>query len=74
MKREFTRGDAIQLAVVQGISGERRLAIGAELYEMTRELIAEGIRRRNSQISDSEVAIRTREIMAPWYRKTLSSR
>jgi hypothetical protein len=74
MKLSFTRGDAIQLAVIQGLSGERRVQIGAELYEMARQLVADGLRQGNHGISDSEVAVRTREIFAPWYKRTLSSR
>jgi hypothetical protein len=69
MKLIFSRGDAIQLAVIQKLSGERRVEIGAELYEMARRLISDGIRDRNPTMSD--VATRTREILAPWYRKTL---
>ena len=74
MKPDFTHGDAIQLAIIQGLSGERRVQIGAELYEMVRQLVADGLRQRHQGISDTEVAARTREILAPWYRKALSSR
>ena len=71
MKLIFSRGDAIQLAVIQKLSGERRVEIGAELYEMAHRLISDGIRDRNPTMSDSDIATRTREILAPWYRKTL---
>jgi hypothetical protein len=74
MRIEFSPGDAIQLAVIRGLSGERRVEIGAELYEMARQLIADGLRQCSQEMSDSEVAVRTREILAPWYRKALSSR
>jgi len=74
MKLEFSRGDAIQLAVIRGLPGERRVQIGAELYEMAKQLIADGLRQRDPRISDSEVAAKTREILAPWYKKALSSR
>jgi hypothetical protein len=74
VRPEFSRGDATQLAVVRELSGERRVQIGAELYEMARQLVADGLRQRNPDINESEVAARTREILAPWYRKTLSSR
>jgi hypothetical protein len=47
MKQGFTRGGAIQLAVIQGLSGERRVQIGAELYEMAGQLVAEGLRQRD---------------------------
>ncbi len=74
MRRESSRGDEIQLAVIRELPGERRVQIGAELYEMSRQLVADGLRQRNRGISDSEVAVKTREILAPWYKKVLSSR
>ena len=74
MKPDFTHGDAVQLAIIQGLSGERRVQIGAELYEMVRQLVADGLRQRNHGISDAEVAARTWEVLAPWYKKALSSR
>jgi hypothetical protein len=74
MRPEFSRGDEIQLAVIRDLSGEQRVHLGAELYEMARQLVADGLRQRNPGIGEAELAARTREILAPWYKKALSSR
>jgi len=49
--------------------GEQRVRLGAELYEMSRRLVKDGLRDRHPEWSEEELGEKVREIMAPWYKK-----
>jgi hypothetical protein len=62
-------GEKIQFEILKKFSGEKRAYLGAELYEMVRQLIKDGIRNSHPNLEGEELDIKTKEILAPWYKK-----
>jgi len=61
--------EKIQFEILRKFSGEKRVFLGAELYEMVRELIKDGIRNRHPHLGEEEIDRKTREILTPWFKK-----
>lgn len=62
-------GEKIQVEILKKFSGEKRAYLGAELYEMVRQLIKDGIRNSHPNLEGKELDIKTKEILAPWFKK-----
>ncbi|HLD82690.1 MAG TPA: hypothetical protein VI976_01935 [Candidatus Omnitrophota bacterium] len=62
-------GEKIQFVILQKFSGEKRVYLGAQLYEMSKHLIRDGIRDSHPGLNDDEINRRTREIISPWIKK-----
>lgn len=67
--KNLDSGEKNQFEILRRFSGEKRVLLGAELYEMVRQLIKDGIRNRNPHLEEKEIEIRTKEIIAPWFKK-----
>jgi len=63
------RGEKVQFEILRKFSGEKRVQIGAELYEMVRQLIKDGIRNRHPDLGEQEIDRWTKEVVAPWFKK-----
>lgn len=61
-------GEKIQFEILRKFSGEKRVYLGAELYEMVSQLIKDGMRNRHSGLEE-EIDSKTKEILAPWFKK-----
>lgn len=48
---------SVQLEVYRRMSPDQRLRVGLELTELSRELLAAGIRRRHPEYDDSDVRL-----------------
>jgi hypothetical protein len=66
----FNYGDRKQLEIIKKFSGEKRVLLGAELYEIVRQLIMDGFRNRHPGLDEWDIRKKTKEIIAPWSRKT----
>lgn len=67
----FEKTDERQVSILRQMSGEQRVRLGAELYEMARRLVADGIRDRSPELTEERIAEKVKEIMAPWSKKKL---
>lgn len=63
------KGQKIQIEILKKFSGEKRVILGAELYEMVRQLIKGGIHNRCPELEEEELDLQTKEIIAPWFKK-----
>jgi len=62
-------GEKIQFEILNKFSGEKRVYLGAELYEMVNQLIKDGIRHSCFGLKDKEIDRRAKQIISPWYKK-----
>ena len=62
-------GEKIQFEILKKFSGEKRVYLGAELYEMVNQLIKDGIRHSCFGLKDKEIDKRAKEIISPWCKK-----
>jgi hypothetical protein len=67
---KLQNGGDRQYEIMKGFSGEKRVSIGADLYEMVRQLIMDGLRNRHPDLDDGDIQLKAREIIAPWCKKT----
>ncbi|MBM3246403.1 MAG: hypothetical protein FJZ13_03630 [Candidatus Omnitrophica bacterium] len=67
--KKIDSGEKIQREILRKFSGEKRVYLGAELYEMVSQLIKDGLRSRHSG-EEKEIESKTKEILAPWSKKT----
>jgi hypothetical protein len=51
------------IAILRAMSGNQRVKIGAELYEMARHIVASSIRNKYPNISEQELQDKLRERM-----------
>jgi hypothetical protein len=51
------------IAILRAMSGNQRVKIGAELYEMARHIVASSIRNKYPNISEQELQAKLRERM-----------
>jgi hypothetical protein len=51
------------IAILRAMSGNQRVKIGAELYEMARSIVASSIRNKYPNISEQELQDKLRERM-----------
>ncbi len=65
-------GEKIQFEILKKFSGEKRVYLGAELYEMVNQLIKDGIRHSCFGLKDKEIDRRAKEILAPWLKKIIT--
>ena len=63
------KGERIQIEILKKFSGEKRVYLGAQLYEMSIQLVKDGIHRTHPELKEKDVDIRTKEIIAPWFKK-----
>lgn len=68
-KEKIKSGEEIQLEIIKKFSGEKRVYLGAELYEMTMQLIKDGIHNSRPEFKEQELKRKVIEIMAPWFKK-----
>lgn len=59
----------MQIEIFKRFSGEKRVLLGAELYEMVRQLIKDGMRNRHPELKDEQLDWRTKEVIAPWFKR-----
>ena len=62
-------GEKIQLEILKKFSGEKRVYLGAELYEMVNQLIRDGIRNSHPSFKGTEIDRMAKEIISPWCKK-----
>lgn len=62
-------GEKIQFGILKKFSGEKRIYLGAELYEMASQIIKDGIHNLHPDLKEEDVNIRLREILTPWFKK-----
>ena len=63
------KGEKIQIEILKKFSGEKRVYLGAELYEMAVQLIRDGIYHSQPDLEEADIDIKTKEIISPWFRK-----
>lgn len=63
------KGEKIQLEIIKKFSGEKRVYLGAELYEMVNQLIKDGIRNSHPDFKGREIDRMAKEIISPWSKK-----
>lgn len=63
------KGEKIQIEILKKFSGEKRVYLGAELYEMSMQLIKDGLLRSHLELKEKDIDTRAKEIMSPWFRK-----
>jgi hypothetical protein len=62
-------GEKIQFEIVKKFSGERRVYLGAELYEMASQIVKDGIHNLHPDLPEEGLNIKAREILTPWFKK-----
>lgn len=68
-KMRLDAGEKMQVEILKKFSGEKRVYLGAELYEMVNQLIKDGIRHYYVGLDDKEISERAKEIISPWSKK-----
>lgn len=68
-KAKLNIGNKTQIEILKKFSGEKRVYLGAELYEMARQLIKDGIHNSHPECKEAEIDRKTKEILAPWFKK-----
>lgn len=68
-KEKLNSGEKIQLEILKKFSGEKRVYLGAELYEMAAQLIKDGINNSCSDLGEQKLNRKVIEILAPWFKK-----
>lgn len=63
------KGERVQIEILKKFSGEKRVYLGAELYEMAVQLIKDGLCQRHPELKKEDIETRAKEIMSPWLRK-----
>lgn len=63
------KGEKIQIEILKKFSGEKRVYLGAELYEMSMQLIRDGIHHSRPDLAKEDIDIKTKEIISPWFKK-----
>jgi len=61
-------GEKIQFEIIKKFSGEKRVYLGAELYEMASSIIKDGIHNLHPDLEESDVNRKVKEILAPWLK------
>ena len=62
-------GEKIQVEILKKFSGERRVYLGAELYEMACQIVKDGIRNLRPALKEGDIDTKAREILTPWFKK-----
>ena len=62
-------GEKIQIEILKKFSGEKRVYLGAELYEMVRQIIKDGFYNLHPDLVEEDVDRKAKEILAPWSKK-----
>mgnify|MGYP001582101844 CR=1 FL=1 len=62
-------GEKIQLEILKKFSGEKRVYLGAELYEMARQIVKDGIHNLHPDLVEEDVNIKAKQILTPWFKK-----
>jgi len=62
-------GDKIQIKILKKFSGEKRVYLGAQLYEMASQIVKDGIRNLHPDLPEEDVSGKAREILSPWSKK-----
>lgn len=63
------KGEKIQIEILKKFSGEKRVHLGAQLYEMSVQLIKDGIHHSRADLSEEDIDIMAKEIISPWFKK-----
>ena len=62
-------GEKIQIGILKKFSGEKRVYLGAELYEMAEQIIKDGIHNLHPDLVEEDVNRKAKEILTPWFKK-----
>jgi len=62
-------GEKIQFEVLKKFSGEKRVYLGAQLYEMASQIIKDGIHNLHPDLAEEDINTKAREILTPWFKK-----
>lgn len=62
-------GEKVQIEIFKKFSGEKRVYLGAQLYEMASQIIKDGIHNLHPDLIEEDVSEKVKEILSPWFKK-----